>query len=126
MLKALGRICLAGIFVLGGYEAFMEPKPRTKRLPNIGMEESEMLVQVNGAAMVVGGVALALGILPRLTALGLIGSLLPTTLAGHPFWKETEEATLKQQRLQFAKNLGLMGGLLWVLAESGNSSSETD
>ncbi len=116
MLKFLGRICLSGIFILGGSEAYLDPKPRSTKMTNIGLDESEMVVKLNGASMILGGTTLALGIFPRLTALGLIASLLPTTLAGHPFWKETNEQTMKMQRLQFAKNVGLIGGLLWVLS----------
>jgi uncharacterized membrane protein YphA (DoxX/SURF4 family) len=118
-------MCLAGIFIIGGYEAFMEPQPRSKRLPNLGMSESELAVQINGASMILGGVALALGIFPKLAAFGLLSALVPTTLAGHPFWMEPEATTMKQQRIQFAKNLGLIGGLLLVLADS-KPKKETD
>jgi uncharacterized membrane protein YphA (DoxX/SURF4 family) len=125
MVKWLARLCLSGIFIVGGYEAFMEPAPRTKRLPNLGMSESELAVKINGASMVLGGVAMGLGIFPKMAAFGLLSSLIPTTLAGHPFWKEPEATTLKQQRLQFAKNLGLIGGLLLVLADA-KPKKETD
>ena len=125
MVKWLARLCLSGIFIIGGYEAFMEPTPRTKRLPNLGMSESELAVKVNGASMILGGVAMGLGIFPKLAAFGLLSALIPTTLAGHPFWNEQETATMKQQRLQFAKNLGLIGALLLVLADS-KPKQETD
>jgi uncharacterized membrane protein YphA (DoxX/SURF4 family) len=42
----------------------------------------------------------------------LIGSLIPTTLAGHRFWQETDEARRSQQRIHFLKNVGLLGGLI--------------
>jgi uncharacterized membrane protein YphA (DoxX/SURF4 family) len=60
---------------------------------------------------------LALGILPKLAAAALFASLIPTTLAGHPFWKVEDDAGRKQQQTQFAKNLGLLGGLLLVMAD---------
>ena len=124
MLKWLARLCMSGVFILGGYEAFTEPAPRSKRLPNVGMPESELAVKVNAATMVVSGIALGLGIFPRLAALILLGSMLPTTLAGHPFWKKEQEGTMKQRRIQFTKNLGLIGGLLLVLASSDNKKTE--
>lgn len=110
-------MCLSVVFIFGGYASYSEPQPRTKRLPNIGMPESELAVKVNGAIMMGAGALLALGITPKLTALTLLGSLLPTTVAGHAFWKETEEMPRKNQQLQFAKNLGLIGALLLILAE---------
>ncbi|HEX2911612.1 MAG TPA: DoxX family protein [Chloroflexia bacterium] len=120
MFSFLSRICLAVIFILGGYHAFTEPGQRHKRLPNVGLPESEELVKANAAIMMGGGALLALGIMPRIASLVLIGSLLPTTLAGHPFWKETEKASRENQQIQFAKNLGLLGGLLLVIAEQNN------
>lgn len=117
MLKALGRICLSGIFVIAGAEAFKAPGPRTQKVEGAGIPEPEMAVKVNGATMVIGGILLALGIAPKAAAGALIGSMIPTTLVGHAFWKEEEPKALAMQRVQFLKNLGLVGGLLWVLAE---------
>jgi uncharacterized membrane protein YphA (DoxX/SURF4 family) len=42
----------------------------------------------------------------------LAGSLVPTTLAGHAFWDEKDPAARKAQRLQFAKNSSVLGGLI--------------
>ena len=77
--------------------------------------DTEQLVQFNGALQVGAGITLALGVLPRLSALLLAGSLVPTTLAGHRFWEEEEDAARAQQTIQFLKNLGMLGGLLLVI-----------
>jgi hypothetical protein len=42
----------------------------------------------------------------------LIGSIVPTTFAGHRFWQVQDPESRLQQRMQFMKNLGLLGGLL--------------
>jgi uncharacterized membrane protein YphA (DoxX/SURF4 family) len=115
MLRRLAEICLSGIFIIAGFEAAKEPGGRVKKAEAFGMPDPEMAVRANGAAMVAGGAALALGIVPRLAALGLIACLVPTTLAGHRFWEE-ESAARSGQRLQFLKNLGLIGGLVLVIA----------
>jgi len=67
---------------------------------------------------VVGGVLLSFGIFRRLAASALIGSLVPTTLAGHRFWEELDDTARQQQLTQFFKNLGLLGGLLLVALDS--------
>lgn len=118
LMKFLARLCMSGIFIVGGYGAFSNPTGRHKALPKVGLPESEELVKLNGATMVGAGVTLALGIFPRLSALTLIGNLIPTTLAGHAFWQETDEKTRQQQTIQFCKNLGLIGGLLLVVFDS--------
>jgi uncharacterized membrane protein YphA (DoxX/SURF4 family) len=55
--------------------------------------------------------------MPRLAALALAASLVPTTYAGHPFWGETDKQVRGQQRTHFVKNLGLLGGLLLTAGE---------
>ncbi|MDQ6906865.1 MAG: DoxX family protein [Chloroflexota bacterium] len=118
MLKSLGRVCLSGIFVIAGAEAFKAPGPRTQMVEGAGIPQSELAVKVNGATMVIGGILLALGIAPKAAAGALIGSMIPTTLVGHAFWNEKEPKALAMQRVQFLKNLGLVGGLLWIIAEA--------
>lgn len=117
-LKQLGYLLLSVIFIQGGYRAYTQPGGRVKQVAALGIPEPETAVKVNGLTMVIAGTMLGLGIFPRLAAAALFASLIPTTIAGHPFWKEQDEAARKQQQTQFAKNLGLLGGLLLVLADS--------
>jgi putative oxidoreductase len=72
----------------------------------------EQLVQVNGATQAACGVLLALGVAPRLSALVLVGSMIPTTLAAHRFWTVQDPALRRQQQVQFHKNMAMIGGLL--------------
>jgi len=117
LLRTLGQLSLSSIFITGGSQAFLVPGNRVKTVAKAGLPEPEMMVVINGAVMVIGGTLLALDIAPKLTASALIGSLVPTTLVGHAFWKEESEAACKAQQTQFMKNLSLIGGLLLVLAE---------
>jgi uncharacterized membrane protein YphA (DoxX/SURF4 family) len=59
---------------------------------------------------------LVLGLLPRVAAAMLAGSLVPTTFAGHRFWEQDDPATREQQTVHFLKNAGMMGGLLMVVS----------
>jgi putative oxidoreductase len=120
-IRFLARPLIASIFVYGGVDAFRNPEGKAPKADNLvaglpqklpGMSTTADLVRIDGAAKVVGGVALALGILPRLAALGLAASLVPTTLAGHRFWEETDPAARKAQQLQFIKNASILGGVL--------------
>lgn len=121
MFQLLGQILLAGIFITGGADSFARPGGRVKlvadaNLPAV-LPNPKTAVELNGAIMMVGGTMLALNIAPKLAAAGLIGSLLPTTMVGHAFWKMEDEAARKAQQTQFLKNLGLLGGLLLVLIQ---------
>ena len=115
---ATARLLMAGIFIHGGWTAFKEPGHRTEQAEKLGLPKAERLVRANGLAMAAGGGALALGIVPRAAAAGLIASLVPTTLAGHRFWEEEDPQARRMQLTQFLKNLGLIGGLVLVLSRA--------
>ena len=117
-LRAVGRVALAAMFITGGADALFDPGPRAPKAAEIGVPlDPEVAVRANGAAMLAAGVALALGLWPRPAAAVLAGSLVPTTLAGHPYWQVEDPAMRRQQRVHFFKNVGLFGGALLVLGE---------
>ena len=117
-LRAAGRVALAAMFITGGADAMLDPGPRTSKAEQVGVPlDPELAVRVNGAAMLAAGAALALGLWPRLAAGVLAGTLVPTTLAGHPYWQLDDPAARRQQRIHFFKNLGLFGGALLVCSE---------
>ena len=132
-LRLLARSALGALFISGGIDAMRNPSGRAKLAAPITEkarevvdflpEDNEQLVQINGGVHVVAGGLLVLGKFPRLSALVLAGSLIPTTLGGHRFW-EAEDATVrKNQQTHFLKNLAILGGLLFAsLDRQGNPS----
>lgn len=117
IVRSTGHLLLSGIFISGGAQAFLEPGGRVAKVAKAGLPEPKQAVEFNGVVMVIGGALLASGLAPKLAATLLIGSLIPTTIVGHAFWKENNEVGQKNQLTQFLKNLGLIGGLLLVLTE---------
>lgn len=117
MFRAMGQMLLSGIFISGGASSFLQPGGRVDTVAAAGLPNPKTAVELNGAAMVVGGTMLALDIAPKLAAAALIGCLVPTTVVGHAFWKAENEGARKAQQTQFLKNLGLIGGLLLVLVQ---------
>jgi uncharacterized membrane protein YphA (DoxX/SURF4 family) len=120
------------MFVMGGIDALLNPESKSERAKDIGPkvaaplglpEDPETLVKINGAVQVGAGALLALGKLPRLASLALAASLVPTTIAGHRFWQETDERARAMQRIQFFKNLSMLGGLLLAAVDTGGRPS---
>lgn len=123
---------LSGIFVLSGARNLQNPgqlvpaaKPVTDRITPLLEKTSpriptgtETLVQANAAVQLVGGLMLATGRFSRPMALVLAGSMVPTTLAGHPFWTNDDAAARTNNQIHFLKNLGLLGGLLLAAADT--------
>jgi putative oxidoreductase len=112
--RRVGQALLGALFIKLGFDAAVDPGPRVDKAAALGLPNAELAVRGNGAAMVAGGAALTLDKLPRLAALGLIASMIPTTLAGHAFW-DFHGAERKAHEIQLLKNAGLVGGLLLVL-----------
>lgn len=121
----VGRSLMSGIFIASGIATMREPgEHRTRQVADLGLPNPELLVRLNGAAMLAGGIALAAGILPRAAATGLVMSLIPTTFAGHRFWEEEDEQAKAQQRAHFFKNLAVVGGLITYVAVSGGPAKD--
>lgn len=115
-MKTVGRVLLASMFISGGASTFMNPDGRASKAASAGIPDAHRATILNGAAMVVGGLALATGIAPKLAAAVLVSTLIPTTFVGHSFWKESDPASRANQMVHFQKNLSMLGGLLIVLA----------
>jgi putative oxidoreductase len=122
-LRPAARLLTGSTYAVLGYGAVREPGPDAeeaaalmaairKKVPLPARDEQ--VVQVNGAIQAACGVLLALGVVPRLSALVLAGSMVPTTLAAHRFWTFEDPAVRKRQQIQFHKNMAMIGGLLFA------------
>lgn len=114
---------LASMFLAGGLDALRNPEPKVSMakavapkvaaaLPVLPEHNTELLIRLNGGVQIGAGTLLALGRLPRLSALALAASLAPTTAAGHRFWEYDDAAQRQQQQIHFFKNVSMLGGLL--------------
>ncbi len=129
--RTAARAMLAGIFVASGAQALANPDrlaPRAKRVTErVGPvltrvnekapTDPRTLVRVNAAVQLAAGVLMVTR-LRRPAALALAGTLVPTTLAGHPFWEDRDQVRRRQQQTHFMKNLGLFGGLLLAASDT--------
>ncbi|MDP8936363.1 MAG: DoxX family protein [Actinomycetota bacterium] len=125
LIRKLARPLLAWLFIHSGFDVYRNPGPRVgvagPTLDRIrdavpALPDDHALVRANAVVQVVAGGFLAVGAFPRLAALGLACSLVPTTIGGHAFWDHDDPKQRAQQQLQFDKNLAILGGLLTVAA----------
>jgi len=125
-LRPAARIFTGSTYALLGFDALRAPGARVEQAAPVLTAirkvaplpaDDELVVRGNAAVQVVCGTLLALGIAQRLSALALAGSLIPTTLAGHSYWTIEDPAARKIQRIQFHKNLAMIGGLLFAVLD---------
>lgn len=134
LVRRCARPMLAAIFVTSGFEALRHPGKRAKMAAPLvskvadltGLpEDPELMVRANGATMVVAGLMLATGRMPRVAGTFLAATLAPTTVVGHPFWSEEDPTARKAQQIQFNKNLGLLGGVLLASVDTAGKPGLT-
>ena len=128
VVRRIARPMLAAIFVTSGLDALLHPKeparaaaPLVKKLSESPLnlpDDPEMLVRANGATMVAAGAMLGTGTAPRLAAMALAAALVPTTYASHAFWTVKDPADRSQQRVDFLKNVSLLGGVLLATVDT--------
>ncbi|MBP2415681.1 DoxX family protein [Microlunatus capsulatus] len=131
LLRATARTLLASYFVASGFKSVRHPEllvdaaepvtdklvPFVKRYAPASVagyvpEDAQTLVRINGALQLIGGLALATGKGRRLGAVVLAASLIPSTVAKHPFWSRTDAVEKAEDRSHFLKNVSLLGGVL--------------
>lgn len=134
MLRRIARPLLASIHVYGGLNALrnvgyhaQQAEPVVSRisdvLPQRMPRDVATLVRIDASVKIGAGVLLALGKSPRLAATVLAASVVPTTIAGHPFWQEDDKAAKANQKAHFIKNLSILGGLLIASADTAGRPS---
>lgn len=120
LVRRLARPLLAASFVAAGVDAVLHPMPKAEAArplvdrwaPTLGLPaDAEFAVRANGALQAGAGVLFALGRLPRLSALVLATTLVPS-LAEGAFWREKDPQIRQDQRRQLLRNASLLGGAL--------------
>lgn len=124
LVRTLARPMLSAVFISGGVDQLRHPDAKAAKVEPVtdlisrsvprAPKDPETLIRINGAVQVGAGVLFALGRFPRLSALVLAASLVPTTAGGHRFWEETDPGQRSAQQIHFLKNAGLFGGLLFA------------
>jgi uncharacterized membrane protein YphA (DoxX/SURF4 family) len=138
LVRRIARPLLASSFIYGGIDTLRNPQSRVpgarpvvekvteqadKSLPVQVPRDVEQWVKIDAAVKVGAGSLFALGKFPRLAALLMAGSIVPTTLAGHRFWEHTDPKERFGQLSHFLKNLGLLGGLLIAAVDTEGKPS---
>jgi len=119
-----GRCAYAALFLPDGVGKAMHFSQFAGSLALKGLPFSPLMAGLAVAATLGGGLAMLLGTWPRATAVVLIVFTLIATALSHQFWL-FDEAARRGQEIQFYKNVGLIGGLLFYFAHGAGTFSLT-
>jgi putative oxidoreductase len=120
--QAIGRVLISAVFIVFGYIQFTHIRnyianPAVLKVAGMtgGILSPTVIAYLVAAIDLFGGVLILVGYQTRWTAVVLIVFVVLTLLLVHTFWT-MEGAARAANQGNFYKNLGLIGGLLFLIA----------
>jgi len=111
----VGRILLAAIFLMSGIGKIGGFAGTAGYMASKGLPMVEVLLAITIVIEIGAALMLILGYKARLGAAALFLWMIPVTFLFHNFWAVPADQQMIQQ-IMFMKNLGLMGGMLYIMA----------
>jgi putative oxidoreductase len=116
-LVLVGRILVGAYYLYNALNHLVfAPGQLAEYAASKGVPLPLLAVIVTGLLLLIGGLSILLGVLPRIGVLALVVFFLPVTFWMHDFWNVADPQMRVFQMIQFAKNLALMGSALMFLA----------
>ncbi len=111
----VGRILLSFIFLMSGIGKIGGFTGTAGYMASKGLPMVEVLLAITIVIEIGAALMLILGYKARLGAAALLLWMIPVTFIFHNFWAMPADQQMIQQ-IMFMKNLGLMGGMLYIMA----------
>lgn len=118
-MKALlmfGRILFGGYFLFSGLNHFIRLDSMAAYAASKGLPMPHLAVAFSGALIVLGGLSVLLGFLPRVGLTLIVLFLVPVTLVMHNFWALDDPQARMTEMSTFLKNTGLIGAAVAMMA----------
>jgi putative oxidoreductase len=122
----LGRILFSLVFLGSGMGHLMQTEGSAQYAAYKKVPSPKLAVQASGVAMLLGGIAVILGIWMDLAGLLLAILLLAMAFMMHRFWEETDGQTKQVEMAQFMKNVSMAGAGLIIATFSFAPYTITD
>lgn len=111
----IGRILLAAVFLVSGFGKIAGFQGLISTIASKGFPAPEFFAAGTVALELIAGAMLVVGWKVRWAALALAAFTLLLSFLFHNFWALPEAQKMMQQ-IQFMKNMGIIGGLLYIAA----------
>lgn len=111
----LGRLVFGGYFLYSGIHHFLDRKMLSQYAASKKVPMPDVAVTVTGAALVIGGASILLGVKPKLGTLAVMGFLAGVSPLMHDFWRQQEPGQRQAEMINFTKNMALLGGALALM-----------
>ena len=112
----IGRIILGGFFIYSGLNHFLGFGMMANYTKMKGIPLPQLAVAITGLMLILGGLSMVLGAYPKIGIALLAGFLIPVSLLMHNFWKIQDPQLKVADKVNFTKNMALLGAVLMFLA----------
>lgn len=112
----IGRLLFGGFFLYSGINHFMQRKELSQYARGKNVPMPDIAVIASGAALIVGGASVLLGIKPKIGAAAVAGFLAGVSPVMHNFWEQDVPQQRQMDMIQFSKNIALLGGALALMS----------
>lgn len=116
ILFILGRVIFGGYFLIAGFKHFRHVKMMSDYAGSKGVPMPRLAVLVSGALIFLGGAGIFTGMYVRWSLALIILFLLLVTFKMHDYWNITDPAQQMPQKINFDKNIALLGASLMMFA----------
>jgi putative oxidoreductase len=110
-----GRLLFGGFFLYSGINHFMRRPMLSQYVGAKGVPAPDVAVTATGAALILGGASLILGMQPKLGVASIAGFLAGVTPIMHDFWRVQDPQQRMNEMVNFTKNMALLGAALALL-----------
>lgn len=116
ILFLIGRIIFGGYFLLNAYNHIFKSAHMIGYAQSKGVPSPKLAIIGSGIVLTIGGLSMLLGLYPVVGVIALALFLIPVSFKMHDFWKIQDPMARMGERIQFEKNMALLGAALMLLA----------
>ncbi len=112
----LGRILFGGYFIMSGYNHLANLQMMAGYTQSKGVPAPKPAVIISGILLLIGGISTLLNFYPEIGLIALVIFFVPVTFLMHAFWKVQDPMAKMGERVNFFKNIALLGATLMFIA----------
>jgi putative oxidoreductase len=116
ILFLIGRILLGGYFLYNGIGHFKGLTGMVGYSKSKGVPLAKAAVVISGVILTLGGLTIIANRYAILGMVALVVCLVPITFMMHRFWKESDPMVRMGEKINFTKNLALIGALILLVS----------
>lgn len=112
----IARMVFGGFFLYNGINHFRHRKEMSEYTAAKNVPMADLAVTASGAALVLGGASILLGVKPKIGGALIAGFLAGVSPLMHDFWRVEDPGQRQNELINFSKNAALLGGALALMS----------